>query len=414
MEIIALKEYTDRYISLYEGEIRNINEPLALRLIEQGVVANHEDQQQEEREPNWTLYWSSENDFVNVDALIPESTQVKVIYDGSQFILDSNAPYEYGSYQLQEIIGQFSGTVIDGDFSKYPVALGIIYSDKTGSSMSIVLSPEEQEKYPDSSENSPTIEVYYDDKTSDGNKDNEDKNPVFLTVEITDSHITNFEGTYSDIQEAYLAGKDIKLCVVNGNTHSTKFVPLTFLTFKNDTDPLTPYIFYFRLLGAYCGAGIEWGMQSERRVNYINDFTYIAILYSNPLFRGNGEPEIEIEVQEDPGTKVMDLEIQINSYSFDMDTSTSITSLTDENKNLTNNITHQDIMDALQYYHREIRICLAAKNSSIKYYLYLSERNSSSFTFCSSVIPSEQGSYFYQFKFYEKDDSRNLVTKVSI
>ena len=34
MEIIALQEYTDRYVSLYEGEIRNISDDLANKLIE--------------------------------------------------------------------------------------------------------------------------------------------------------------------------------------------------------------------------------------------------------------------------------------------------------------------------------------------------------------------------------------------
>lgn len=43
MEIIALQEYTDKYISLYEGEIRNINDPLAQRLIEKGIVKEHSD-----------------------------------------------------------------------------------------------------------------------------------------------------------------------------------------------------------------------------------------------------------------------------------------------------------------------------------------------------------------------------------
>lgn len=43
MKIIALQEYTDKYISLYEGEIRNINDPLAQRLIEKGIVKEHSD-----------------------------------------------------------------------------------------------------------------------------------------------------------------------------------------------------------------------------------------------------------------------------------------------------------------------------------------------------------------------------------
>ena len=42
-EIIALQEYTDKYISLYEGQIRNIEDRLAEKLIEQGIVAEHSD-----------------------------------------------------------------------------------------------------------------------------------------------------------------------------------------------------------------------------------------------------------------------------------------------------------------------------------------------------------------------------------
>ena len=40
-EIIALQEYTDKYISLYEGQIRNISDNLANSLIEKGIVAEH-------------------------------------------------------------------------------------------------------------------------------------------------------------------------------------------------------------------------------------------------------------------------------------------------------------------------------------------------------------------------------------
>lgn len=44
MEIIALQQYTDKYISLYEGQIRNVNKELAQRLIEKGVVAEHDEE----------------------------------------------------------------------------------------------------------------------------------------------------------------------------------------------------------------------------------------------------------------------------------------------------------------------------------------------------------------------------------
>ena len=40
-QIIALQEYTDKYISLYQGEIRNIETELANRLIEKNIVAEH-------------------------------------------------------------------------------------------------------------------------------------------------------------------------------------------------------------------------------------------------------------------------------------------------------------------------------------------------------------------------------------
>lgn len=42
-EIIALQQYTNKYISLYEGQIRNINEELAQQLIQKGIVAEHDE-----------------------------------------------------------------------------------------------------------------------------------------------------------------------------------------------------------------------------------------------------------------------------------------------------------------------------------------------------------------------------------
>lgn len=42
-QIIALQEYTDKYISLYEGQIRNIENNLANQLIQQGIVAEHDE-----------------------------------------------------------------------------------------------------------------------------------------------------------------------------------------------------------------------------------------------------------------------------------------------------------------------------------------------------------------------------------
>ena len=43
MEIIALQDYTDKYVSLYEGEVRNIGKNLANKLIAKGIVAEHDE-----------------------------------------------------------------------------------------------------------------------------------------------------------------------------------------------------------------------------------------------------------------------------------------------------------------------------------------------------------------------------------
>ena len=42
-QIIALQEYTDKYVSFYEGEIRNIEDGIANKLIEEGIVAEHDE-----------------------------------------------------------------------------------------------------------------------------------------------------------------------------------------------------------------------------------------------------------------------------------------------------------------------------------------------------------------------------------
>lgn len=43
MEIIALQQYTDNKVSLYEGQIRNIEDNLANKLIGKGIVKEHTD-----------------------------------------------------------------------------------------------------------------------------------------------------------------------------------------------------------------------------------------------------------------------------------------------------------------------------------------------------------------------------------
>lgn len=222
MEVIALQEYTDKYVSLYEGEIRNINDPLAERLIEKGVVANHEDQkeqQQQEREPNWVLYWNMENDFVDSEKLIPENTLVKVIYEDAQFIVPSNEVYvQYGEnetvlYKAQNILGKFPEEgEVDFDFSEYPIVLWVTWDAKIGCNMGIEASPEEQGKYSD--ENLPHIAIYYDDKTeSEEDEENLNSN-IFLVTEIrhpSNPYIPSLDKTFNEIKAAMLSGKNVIL-----------------------------------------------------------------------------------------------------------------------------------------------------------------------------------------------------------
>lgn len=46
MEIIALQDYTDQYVSLYENEVRDIFDSLANKLITKGIVAQHDNVEQ--------------------------------------------------------------------------------------------------------------------------------------------------------------------------------------------------------------------------------------------------------------------------------------------------------------------------------------------------------------------------------
>ena len=75
-EIIALQEYTDKYISLYEGEIRNIEDNLADRLISKGVVALHDEDKQ----------------FVETDPTVPEwaKASTKPTYTANEISYNSN------------------------------------------------------------------------------------------------------------------------------------------------------------------------------------------------------------------------------------------------------------------------------------------------------------------------------------
>lgn len=66
MEIVALQQYTDNKISLYEGEIRNIGNNLAQKLIAKGIVAEHSDSGSDEGGNNGVLVIQEENGSLNI------------------------------------------------------------------------------------------------------------------------------------------------------------------------------------------------------------------------------------------------------------------------------------------------------------------------------------------------------------
>lgn len=268
MEIIALQEYTDKYVSLYEGEIRNINDPLAERLIEKGVVANHEDQkeQQQEREPNWVLYWDLENDFVDSEKFIPENTLVKVIYEDAQFIVPSNEVYvQYGEnetilYKRQNVLGNSpESEKEDFDFSEYPIIIQVVWNLKTGCNVNIEASPEEQEKY--SEENLPHIAIYYDDKTE--SEENLNSN-IFLVTEVrdpTNPYISSLNKTFNEIKSAMLSGKNVIILNHGGEEESemTSYNWLTAITQSQNT-----YTVEFYKHGTYIADSPEGTFYMER------------------------------------------------------------------------------------------------------------------------------------------------------
>lgn len=92
-QIIAKQEYTDKFISLYEGQIRNIGNDLADRLIEKGIVAEHSDSSSSDSSGIEVLSVSTSPDFsTNPPSTIytPDKTfdQIKQAFDeGKQIVL---------------------------------------------------------------------------------------------------------------------------------------------------------------------------------------------------------------------------------------------------------------------------------------------------------------------------------------
>ena len=105
MQIIALQQYTDQYVSLYEGQIRNLSHDLATRLISKGIVAEHDEINtsgsgstgaNSDSTPNYAIYYADElasTKFLYVNKSLTEQlTAIDAFnnYNNKDFILVKN------------------------------------------------------------------------------------------------------------------------------------------------------------------------------------------------------------------------------------------------------------------------------------------------------------------------------------
>lgn len=96
MEIIALQEYTDKYISLYEGQIRNIEDKLAEELIEKGIVAEHtDDGDKKDSSVPTIIFWSQYDQPSGVVTTKSNYTKEEILNLAKNNYKQLNAIYDY-------------------------------------------------------------------------------------------------------------------------------------------------------------------------------------------------------------------------------------------------------------------------------------------------------------------------------
>lgn len=115
-QIIALQEYSDKYISLYEGEIRNIEDILADKLIEQGIVAEHNDNSNsnnivfiEENNHKLSMTWQ---EIYNLMMQQQKIIYVKVLFTSGHGVIQSGC----GLYPISCVMYQ-DATTQEGDIT---------------------------------------------------------------------------------------------------------------------------------------------------------------------------------------------------------------------------------------------------------------------------------------------------------
>ena len=102
-QIIALQQYTDKFISLYQGEIRNIQNTLADKLIEEGIVAEHSDD--ETPCDGGTIYLELTNIPNAPDSILPKTWQeiYNYIQNGKLIVFYYRQQRTYEKTQINQI-----------------------------------------------------------------------------------------------------------------------------------------------------------------------------------------------------------------------------------------------------------------------------------------------------------------------
>ena len=160
-QIIALQEYTDKHVSLYEGEIRNIGNNLADELIAKGVVAEHDEASSNKDSDEGIFVVNFDvkvnTDSGNIDLLTLDKSYQQTLeayLNGKEIIFNTKVQYGNNPYTIYRSIPHISqgfsngneegftlvGIVITG-YSTYSKTISLVktFLDMTSGNVSVEL-----------------------------------------------------------------------------------------------------------------------------------------------------------------------------------------------------------------------------------------------------------------------------------
>lgn len=127
MEIIALKQYTDKYVSLYEGEIRNLNDIIAQKLIEQSIVAEHDDSDEQQNIPEVEFIHIGEIGGTFGDKLFSTQSNYRFYSGGNGLKNNQNLYQLIGDKKILGVVASFNQSY--NNSNSKPIALCLNWVD---------------------------------------------------------------------------------------------------------------------------------------------------------------------------------------------------------------------------------------------------------------------------------------------